>query len=566
MEYDKQQIGEGADDYGRAVSQAAKAAKSFGRETAKQSAVKGAEIASNSAFRLAVGGSKTTAEIAAGSAAGGPWGAIVSSLWAARHTLFKVLVCLCLALVFLIVIVTELPSIIINKALGLNGNKTSDSVITIYEDVTEEITKSIRLGYDTSMERVKSMISDGGYDKELSMNALVNYAQSSAGYDAAYIMSAYSASVEQMKTDKQDMVTKLASVAGEMFPVTVVEREKEIITPVVYYTYEPTTVTVITEVVQTGTVNGVPQYRYESEEMIYYVRKSEQFSEAEIEVETYTEVTVNCPIFFDGVITGIEPVTYYQVSGKERLSPSVETVNYLECTIHPFDESVIIDAFGLDLRAKYHGLGITYGDVIENKAKALKKTLYGAAQSGSSVPLTDAELTAFLGRQNCSSMRKEMVRNGLSLVGKVPYFWGGKSDAGWNEDWNTPKLVTAAGDITSGTIRPFGLDCSGFTDWVYKTTLSMEIGEGTWNQHDNSYPITEEELLPGDLGFLMDAEGEDLNHVLIFAGYSEEGERMWVHCTEGTGVILNHPEDELVLSFRRVNGIEDEDLAGYTGG
>lgn len=81
-------------------------------------------------------------------------------------------------------------------------------------------------------------------------------------------------------------------------------------------------------------------------------------------------------------------------------------------------------------------------------------TLYGTASNGSAVPLTDTELIAFLARQNCSETRKLIVKTGLSPVGKVPYFWGGKSPAGWNDEWNTPKLVTAAGSTTSGIPMP----------------------------------------------------------------------------------------------------------------
>lgn len=111
-----------------------------------------------------------------------------------------------------------------------------------------------------------------------------------------------------------------------------------------------------------------------------------------------------------------------------------------------------------------------------------------------------------MSRQNCSAVRKHILETALSLVGKVPYFWGGKSPPGWNDEWNTPKLVTAAGSSTTGTIRPFGLDCSGFTDWTYKTAVGVSLYEGTWSQWDNSYAITEDELLPGDLGFLMNED------------------------------------------------------------
>lgn len=560
-EPNKQQIGDGADNYGQAVSQAAKAVKNAGKEAAKQAAAKGAEATANAAaasVKAGVEGGKAVAEIAAGTAAGGPWGAILSAAWALRHTLFKILICLCLSVVFLIVMIVELPGIVVNKALGIDGDEPI-SIVSVYEAVTDVISNIIGLGYDSSMAQVKTLITDGGYDYDMSMNALINHAQSSAGYDVAYIMSAYSTSVEQTSISQSDMESKLTGMTANMFPVTSVEKENEVITPVTYYIYKPVTMTVITRVVRTGTINGVPQYRYETAEKTYYMQDEEKTSDVAVEVDTYTAVTVTLPVYSGGAINGTRTATYYQSSGKQTLAPTKEIIKYLECTIHPFDNTIISNAFGLDLSAKYSGFDTTYGEIIDSRAQALKMTLYGTATSGSSVPLTDTELIAFLARQNCSETRKHIVKTGLSLVGKVPYFWGGKSAAGWNDEWNTPKLVTAAGSTTSGTIRPFGLDCSGFTDWVYKTAVGVSLYEGTWSQWDNSYAITADELLPGDLGFLMNADGQGWNHVLIFAGYGENGERMWVHSSGGEGVILNTPSYEASLSLRRASGVNFED-------
>ena len=200
-------------------------------------------------------------------------------------------------------------------------------------------------------------------------------------------------------------------------------------------------------------------------------------------------------------------------------APSSVTVKYVKCTIHQFDTSVITTAFGLDLDAPYGEFGITYRQAIENMANALKRTMYGSVVSGSSVPLTDEALIAFVNSQRCSDMRKHILSTALSLVGKVPYFWGGKSEAGWNDAWNTPRLVTAAGDHTSGTIQPFGLDCSGFTDWIYKTAVGISLYGVNWHQWDNSFAVSAAELQPGDLGFL--GGREDWTHVLMFAGYGE---------------------------------------------
>ena len=147
-------------------------------------------------------------------------------------------------------------------------------------------------------------------------------------------------------------------------------------------------------------------------------------------------------------------------------------------------------------------------------------------------------------------------------MGKVPYFWGGKSAAGWNDEWNTPKLVTSAGSSSTGTIRPFGLDCSGFTDWTYKTAVGVSLHAGTYGQWDNSYAIDESELLPGDLGFLMNDGGSGWNHVLIFAGYGEDGSRKWVHSEGGIGVHLNTPSYEGRLSLRRPKNVDFDQEVG----
>ena len=96
-EQNKTQMGDGADNYGQAAGQMAKAAKQLGQEAAKQAAAKGVEATANAAtaaVQASVEGGKAAAEIAAGTAAGGPWGAILSAAWAMRHTLFKILICI----------------------------------------------------------------------------------------------------------------------------------------------------------------------------------------------------------------------------------------------------------------------------------------------------------------------------------------------------------------------------------------------------------------------------------------------------------------------------------------
>ena len=579
-EEEKQQVGDGADNYGQAASQMAKAAgqsgqaaaKQAGKEAAKQAAKAGAEATANTSaavVQAGVEGGKAVAQVAAGTAVGGPWGAILSALWALRHTLFKILVFLCLLLLLFIVMIVSLPSILMNAVFGLDGTAVDmENPVTLqesYNEMSGAVSDVVDQGYNRALEKVEQIIQDGGYDYDLSMEALINYAQSSAGYDVSYILAAYSASLQQQGTSEADMVAKLEAVMDDMFPVTYEEKQQERLIPVSYTTYQAVTLTVVTSQTQTGTIDGTPQYRYTTESRTYYEPAGVQTSEEPVTTTAYNPVTVSLPVYSDGTVTGTSEATYYEAAGSVTLNPETEIIRYVECTIHPFDESVIIDAFGIDEDATYDQFGITYAEAIDNMAKALKMTLYGAASSGEAVELTDAELIAFVERQNCNATRKYILSTGLSLVGKVPYFWGGKSGPGWNEEWNTPKVVTAEGSSSTGTIRPYGLDCSGFTTWVYNTALGVNIGAGTSGQYPNTVAISEAELLPGDLGFLAESDGSGWNHVLMFAGYSETGERMWVHCSSGRGVILNTPSYDSSIVLRRLTNVDYDAPVPETG-
>ncbi len=127
--------------------------------------------------------------------------------------------------------------------------------------------------------------------------------------------------------------------------------------------------------------------------------------------------------------------------------------------------------------------------------------------------------------------RKAVVETACQLVGKVNYFWGGKSRVlGWDERWGQIRKVTASGSSTSGTYRPFGLDCSGFVDWVfYNVTGGSYIighGGGAHSQHTYCTAITWDQAIPGDLVFYP---GD--THVGIVGGRDESGNLLIIHCT-----------------------------------
>ena len=567
-EPEKQQFGDGRDNYAGAARQLSDALQQAGQTGTRQTVSNGAAALVQSGIKSG----KAVSEIAAGTAAGGPWGAILSAAWSLRHTLFKILACLCVLLLIFVILIVSIPSVVLNGVFGLNGSivdmENPMSMMQSYEEMSAEVSAAVDRGYQVALERVDQLIQDGGYDYELSIESLIDEAKSASGFNAAYVLAAYSASMLQQGTSADDMSAKLDAVAEQMFPISSEEKEKERVIPLTYTTYREVTVTVVYGQTFIGIVNGQMQFRYDVAVRGGYYEPDGSITTLEpVTTTAYRAEDVTVPVYTDGRISGTTSATYYVPDGTETLTPSTETVVYLECTIHPFDQDVVLDAFGIDPDAPYDNFGITYGEAISNMATALQKTLYGAqggSQGGESVPLTDEELIAFVERQNCNETRKHILSTALSLVGKVPYFWGGKSDAGWNDEWNTPKVVTATGSSATGTILPYGLDCSGYTDWVFKTAMGVSIKAGSWNQWDNSYAITEAELLPGDLGFMAVPGTVPVNHVLIYAGENEDGAHMWVHCTSGSGVVLNSPD--YVSYYRRpINVDYDAPVLSGTG-
>ena len=157
---------------------------------------------------------------------------------------------------------------------------------------------------------------------------------------------------------------------------------------------------------------------------------------------------------------------------------------------------------------------------------------------GGEVSLDEAQIRAMLVAmpKDVSAQRKAVVEKAYSLLGKVNYFWGGKSSAiGWDSRWGTPTRVTAPGSRSTGTVRPYGLDCSGFVDWVFNNSLGYVIGHGggAASQHDHCKPISWSEAQPGDLVFYP---GD--THVGVFVGKDSNGDPLIIHCASSQNNVV----------------------------
>lgn len=200
-------------------------------------------------------------------------------------------------------------------------------------------------------------------------------------------------------------------------------------------------------------------------------------------------------------------------------------------------------AVGRTVRSGFGGIAAAGGGVVlvlllalPLLAAVVSLSPAGIVADGRTVEPTGAALEAWERLpEDLSVERRMVVTYALALVNRVDYFWGGKSLVlGWDDRWGEMMEVTAEGDDTTGTERPYGLDCSGFVDWAfYNASRGSHIpgqGGGAAAQHGQCADIPWEEVQPGDLVFYPEDD-----HVGIAAGRDGQGRLLVVHCAAGAG-------------------------------
>lgn len=181
-----------------------------------------------------------------------------------------------------------------------------------------------------------------------------------------------------------------------------------------------------------------------------------------------------------------------------------------------------------------------------------------AASGAWTEALTEEQIVAFLSQAaielNASSLSDEEIEQrlgileaGLSLVGKVPYFWGGRVyTPGWCDTWNTLQPIKHAGCDgyqPLGEYFPYGLDCGGFVFWA---ALTM-YGEESWNSpvewmsglaatgiFTYANEVEWDNRLPGDM-----CVNTPITHIGYYLCKAENGEDLYIHSCGRYGVIVS---------------------------
>lgn len=250
-------------------------------------------------------------------------------------------------------------------------------------------------------------------------------------------------------------------------------------------------------------------------------------------------------------------VVVFDAEKAEKLKEFFRTANTVEYTVEPYN-----NAGGTGNRLNITVTGKTkeelmdYYELTAKQREAVETLLEQGdvlTSSSHSLAVTDANVRAIVEGLPASlpQKRKDVVKNAASLVGKVNYFWGGKSSAiGWDSAWGTMQRVTAEGSPSSGTIRAYGLDCSGFVTWAFNNSgMGYAVGHGTYGQRDASVQVSASAVQAGDLCFLP-----SYSHVGIVVGKDADGNILVIHCSSGANnVVLSTASSVGFTVFRRPN-------------
>lgn len=255
-----------------------------------------------------------------------------------------------------------------------------------------------------------------------------------------------------------------------------------------------------------------------------------------------------------------------------RYELQVQEANYAESLRELEKQKSEIDQRNQELEELITQLEEEQADIRERLEYITPQVALSEDQKKMTQPLTEEQITAFLVRaegelENAGlsayemDCRLTMLKEGLSLVGKVPYFWGGRSySPGWNESWTTLQPIQHAGceAYPLGELFPYGLDCGAFVFWAAMTMYGADSWESPveWMsprgatgifEHDNVRKVAWENKLPGDL-----VVNTPLTHIGFYLCEGDDGSPLFLHCCGGYGVVVS---SSILCNFDRAGSL-----------
>lgn len=529
---------------GAATEAGANAAATAGAEAAAGAeAIAGTTAAASSG--ASAGASVGTAVApGVGTAAGAAVGALIKPL-----TKLLVGVLLFLFLLFFLVIVV-FPQIFFTSVLEgiadaidntgdritlfLNGDDDWREYPATPEGLLDAVMSETKEKHTDIMLDIDQLIKDKGWDVNLTRKYLYDTSSDGKGrFDAAYIVSIYSYATPSDEQTTLDLSRDLLEI--EFYDYNYTEMTATVMKPVTIPTYKPQMIFYLTE-------EGAPVIAK------VYVRDIDEIISLEGQVRPeFTEKTIT------DYSTG-EPVTttYYWPTGKnytvelkedeETFAQIVIEQTYVE-SMEDFYDVDLDDVVGKSLLGKEitaanqcttHAKNLLYAAGYDAELEMLNSAAFTFYGYQSQKPLTAEEAKTILDNLTATQNQKYIINIALSGVGRIPYYWGGRSPAGWDNDWGKPRENSSN---PSGVPDIYnGLDCSGFVQWTYNTAYyetptPNPLANGSTHQmiytyisplNPNFILVDKNELQPGDVGVYA-------GHTAIFLKYDENNRPVYIH-------------------------------------
>lgn len=380
------------------------------------------------------------------------------------------------------------------------------------------------------MDKLDEEILDEGYDYELTYESLHEKGAPELDTDYIGMLAAYMACKEALGTGRPcgfadiepyTLTVKPASIT-ETIPLRV--QEYELTLDGIHYTQ-----------------NGY-HYTLEPEIIPVYEETSDGMFEKTDEEKILKPVSVQTS-YGDAAISVAGPECVFEKMGiaQEKVQERFDEIrSYLDYVI---TNEGIISAFGEDFTYE-EAKNAEMSAYMDEAKKAIKEEL---ARQQAAEQMSE---WAFI-----NPARYNVVDCASSLVGKVPYLWGGKArKPGYDETWWSYR---ADG-------KRNGLDCSGFVQWSYRTA---GFPEEVWQKLSSTkqilstcQTIDQDDLQPGDIGLLNN--GESINHCGIYLGDGN-----YIHCSSGKGTVTVSKFPFKVfkrVQIENINNIDIFNLSEYS--
>ncbi|WP_049945199.1 NlpC/P60 family protein [Butyrivibrio sp. AC2005] len=356
-----------------------------------------------------------------------------------------------------------------------NVIQLKDSVINVVF-LLKEVLKD---RYSSAEEEIKELIREKGYDYSLSMDSFYDQPNPFKNADYIRFLSVYM-SCKKYALDNSINVPQLREIPFLSYEVT----ESTV------KDYVPT---------------KIPHYSQSDRVLDEFILNGDEYITTPTEVDVYEQ----------------QQNGHFKTTGEKKLIvPEEKDITYIDVKLSVLKPEDMFEKMGIGREL--------VDDDYERRTEMIKRVTSNQSISQTVfINLPSVGITSNQGLmeyapyiEQLDGIRRTIVQTALSLIGKVPYEWGGKA--------TQPGYDTIWWSYNEDNGLQHGLDCSGFVQWTYMTSgfpseIYGQMGSTKAIKSSSLRPTTLDGLRPGDIGV---TNRLGTNHTGIYIG-----DGLWCHCS-----------------------------------